>query len=178
MATNLDGNTSLRDVQRPIKQAYRDDPGKAALTLTARASMAEGGPYACSVESAQVIQEAQAHASVGGPGTAACSGDILLGALAACTQITVQMVAAGMGLSLDDVQVEVQGDLDLRGTLGLARDVAIGFQAIRSSIGIKGLLEPEQLKTLQERTERYCVVLATLQTPPPVQVDWSYLGTD
>ena len=142
--------------------------------MGARASMAEGGPYVCSVETAQGIAEAQAHAGVGGPGTAACSGDLLLGALAACTQITVQMVAAGMGLSLDDVQVEVQGDLDLRGTLGVSREVPVGFSAIRSSVHISGELEPEQLKSLQQRTERCCVVLSTLQSPPPVQTEWSH----
>ena len=165
---------SLRDVQRPIKQLYRDDPGKAEITLKARASMAEAGPYACSVETAQGIAEAQAHAGVGGPGTAACSGDLLLGALAACTQITVQMVAEGMGLLLDDVHVEVQGNLDLRGTLGISRDASVGFKSIRSSVRIQGSLDPKQAETLKQRAERYCVVLATLQAAPPVETEWSY----
>ena len=174
MTTKKANTTNTSDVQRPIKQAYKEDASKAQITLRARACMAEGGPYACSVETAKGLAEAQAHAGVGGPGTAACSGDLLLAALASCTQITLQMVAAGMGLSLDDIQVEVQGDLDLRGTLGVSRQVPVGFQSIRTSVNVKGSLEPAQLQTLRQMAGRYCVVLATLQAPPPIETEWSY----
>ena len=178
MTTKKANTTSIRDVQRPLKQAYKEDASKAQITLRARASMVEGGPYACSVSTAQGLAEAQAHAGVGGPGTAACSGDFLLGALAACTQITVQMVAAGMGLSLDDIQVEVHGDLDLRGTLGVSRDVPVGFRSIRTSVNVIGRLEPDQLRTLRQMAEMYCVVLATLQAPPPIETEWSYQAAE
>ncbi|MCL0044168.1 OsmC family protein [Dehalococcoidia bacterium] len=144
---------TIRDMQWPIKELYKNDPTKAAVTLTARATMLESGPYACSIKTGQEIVETQARAGVGGPGTAACSGDLLLGALAACTQITVQMVAASMGLTLRDIQVEVQGDLDLRGTLGLSRKVPVGFQPIRTSIDVQGDVESAQLQSLQERTD-------------------------
>ena len=166
--------SSLREVQQPIKQAYKEAPARAQVTLTARANMAEGGPYACSVETGRAIAEAQAPAGVGGPGTAACSGDLLLGALAACTQITVQMVAANMGLLLDDIQVEVQGDLDLRGTLGLSGDVPVGFQSIRTYVHVQGDLGPKERRVLQQLSEKYCVVLSTLRAAPPVKTEWSY----
>ncbi len=104
----------------------------------------------------------------------ACSGDLLLGALAACTQITVQMVAASMGLALDDVQVEVQGDLDLRGTLGVGNQVPVGFQSIRSYVQVTGPLDPKQLQVLQQQSERYCVVLATLKAAPTILAQWTH----
>lgn len=162
----------LRSLQKPLKQAYRDDSNKAKITLVARGSQVAGGPISCSVDIGRAVYEAQAHAGVGGAGTGACSGDLLLGALAACKQITVQMVATAMGLPVTDVQVTVEGDLDLRGTLGIAPEAPVGFSAIRETITVAGDLTPEQLASLQEKAEKYCVVLQTLRTPPPVEMTW------
>jgi uncharacterized OsmC-like protein len=120
----------LRAVQQPIKDAYRADPDQARITLTARGSAADA-PVACSVDLGRAIYEAQAHTGVGGAGTAACSGDLLLGALAACAQLTCQMVATAMGLEVRSIETTVEGDLDLRGTLGLDREVGAGFTALR-----------------------------------------------
>ena len=120
----------LRAAQQPLKDTYRADPDQARVTLTARGSESDG-PIACSVDLGRAIYDAQAHVGVGGAGTAACSGDLLLGALAACAQLTCQMVATAMGLEVRSIETTVEGDLDLRGTLGLDREVGAGFRAIR-----------------------------------------------
>lgn len=163
---------TLRETQRPLKATYRNEPDKAQVTLTARASQVPGDALSCSIDLGRAIYAAGAHAGVGGHGTSACSGDLLLGALAACTQITAQMVAASMGLILDHLDVKIEGDLDLRGTLGIDPQVPIGFQAIRSTIEVAGEFTPKQLETLKEMTERYCVVLSTLRSPAETTVIW------
>ena len=118
------------------------------------------------------MYEAQAHEGVGGAGTAACSGDLLLGALAACAQLTCQMVAAAMGIEAARIEVFVEGDLDLRGTLGLARDVGAGFAAIRLRFEIDApAATDDQLTSLQTKTERYCTVLQTLTSPPQLETE-------
>ncbi|MDQ4068645.1 MAG: OsmC family protein [Actinomycetota bacterium] len=160
----------LRELQRPLKQRYRDDASAALLTLRASASP-EDSPMACSVDIGRAIYHAQAHAGVGGPGTAACSGDLLLGALAACAQVSYQMVAEAMGVPIGSLRVTVEGDLDLRGTLGLDREVPVGFSAIRVSFAVDAPdATPEQLASVGEKTERYCVVLQTLTTLPAMTV--------
>ncbi|MBM2826875.1 MAG: OsmC-like protein [Dehalococcoidia bacterium] len=165
---------SLREVQRPIKASYRREPEKAKITLTARASEMVQDSMSCSIDIGRAIYQAQAHAGVGGAGTGACSGDLLLGALAACTQITVQMVAEAMGLSLDKIDVTVEGDLDLKGTLGVDPSAPVGFQNIRSAVHLEGQATEKELSTLKELAERYCVVLATLRNPPEVEVKWEH----
>jgi uncharacterized OsmC-like protein len=162
----------LRTRQEPLKAGYRADPESGKITLVARGGQADG-PIACSVDLGRAIQEAQAHAGVGGAGTGACSGDMLLGSLAACAQITCQMVAAAMGLEVRAIRVTVEGDLDLRGTLGVDREAAVGFTDIRLAFDIDapGATE-EQLDGLRRRTERYCVVMRTLTDPPPVTTAW------
>src|SRR5947208_13853204 len=107
----------LRSIQRPLKEKYRSDPDASRITITAQGSQAET-PMACSVDIGRAIYQAQAHSGVGGAGTAACSGDLLLGALAACAQVTCQMVAAAMGIPTKRIEVQVEGELDLRVTLG------------------------------------------------------------
>jgi uncharacterized OsmC-like protein len=160
---------NLREAQKPLKDRYREDPEASRITLVARGGQGDA-PVACSVDLGRAIYDAQAHAGVGGAGTGACSGDLLLGALAACAQITCQMVAASMELPLDDVQVTVEGDLDLRGTLGVVRDARVGFESIRLRFDITA---PEasasQLEALVEKTQRYCVVLQTLTAPPSIE---------
>lgn len=162
----------LRTLQRPLKERYRQDPGSARITLTARGSQADS-PIACSVDIGRAIYAAQAHSGVGGAGTAACSGDLLLGALAACAQLTCQMVATALGIPIEHLEVTVEGDLDLRGTLGVARDVPAGFTALRLRFDVHAPdASPQQLAALAERTERYCTVYQTLTQPPPIQTDW------
>jgi uncharacterized OsmC-like protein len=126
-------------------------------------------PTECSVDLGRAIYEAQAHAGVGGAGTGACSGDLLLGALAACAQITCQMVAAAMGLDARHIEVVVEGDLDLRGTLGVDREAPVGFSAIRLRFDIDapGASDGE-LEALHRKAERYCTVLQTLREPPRI----------
>src|SRR6478736_252593 len=127
----------LRELQRPLKERYRSDPSSSRITLTARGGEAsESMPTQCSVDLGRAIYEAQAHPGVGGPGTGACSGDLLLGALAACAQLTTQMVAEAMGIKTERIEVTVEGDLDLRGTLGVAPDAPVGFKAIRTHFNI------------------------------------------
>ena len=159
----------LREVQQPLKQRYREEPTAARITLVARGGQGDS-PVACSVDIGRAIYAAQAHLGVGGAGTAACSGDLLLGALAACAQITCQMVAAAMEIPLQRVDVVAEGDLDLRGTLGVDRDVPAGFEAIRLRFELNApTATVEQLAALRERTERYCTVLQTLRQPPEIE---------
>src|ERR1700722_20050247 len=120
----------IRSVQRPLKDRYRQDPASSRITLTAHGKETDA-PISCSIDLGRAIYDAQAHKGVGGAGTGACSGDLLLGALAACAHITCQMVAAAMGIPTDNVEVTVEGDLDLQGTLGMSKTVPVGFESIR-----------------------------------------------
>lgn len=166
----------LREIQRPLKEQYRAQPDAARITLRAQ-GLAADSAMACSVDLGRALYAAQAHVGVGGSGTAACSGDLLLGALAACTQLTAQMVAANMGLRVERLEVTVEGDLDLRGTLGVDPDAPVGFEAIRTRFDVvaPGASE-EQLAKLRERAERYCVVLQTLRQPPSIEAEWRVQG--
>src|ERR1700685_2754063 len=125
----------VRSLQRPLKDRYRQDPASSKITLTARGSQS-GAPIACSVDLGRAIYNAQAHQGVGGAGSGACSGDLLLGALAACAQITFPMVGAAMGIRTEGIDVTVEGDLDLQGTLGISKDVPVGFESIRMAFDI------------------------------------------
>ncbi|MBA3431473.1 MAG: OsmC family protein [Actinobacteria bacterium] len=162
----------VRTLQKPLKDKYRNSPDGARITLRAT-SKQQDAPVACSVDIGRAVYEAQAHGGVGGPGTAACSGDLLLGALAACAQITCQMVAAAMSIPVERIEVSVEGDLDLRGTLGLAKDVPVGFTSISTQFSV---IAPgataEQLRALAEKSEQYCVVMQTLSNPPPLHTTW------
>jgi uncharacterized OsmC-like protein len=162
----------LKSVQKPLKDQYRSDASTSRITLKAKGGQTET-PIACSVAVGRTIYQAQAHAGVGGAGTAACSGDLLLGALSACAQITCQMVATAMGVPTKSIEVTVEGDLDLRGTLGVAKDVPVGFEQIRLQFDIKAPnATPEQLRALREKTEQYCVVMQTLVQPPKLESKW------
>ena len=161
----------LKTLQQPLKDAYRADAAEAQITLVAKGGEADA-PVSCSVDLGRALYEAQAHPGVGGPGTGACSGDLLLGALAACSQLTCQMVATAMGLETTRIEAKVEGDLDLRGTLGLDREVGAGFNAIRLRIEVDAPgASPEELDALARKTERYCTVLQTLKNPPGVSVE-------
>ena len=163
----------IRAVQKPLKDHYRQDRASSLITLTARGTQTDA-PISCSIDLGRQIYQAQAHKGVGGAGTGACSGDLLLGALAACAQITCQMVATSMGISTDGIDVTVEGDLDLQGTLGISKEVPVGFQSIRAIFDIRApLATPEQLNALREKTEQYCVVMQTLLHPPNIESKWA-----
>jgi len=162
----------LRSLQKPLKEQYRRDPAASQITLRAKGGQTDV-PVSCSVDLGRAIYAAEAHKGVGGAGAGACSGDLLLGALAACAQITCQMVAAAMGVPTERIEVIVEGDLDLRGTLGISKDVPIGFEGIRLCFDVAApKATPEQMSALREKTEQYCVVMQTLARPPKLQTEW------
>ena len=163
----------VRSLQRPLKERYRSEPGSSRITLKATGSQT-GAPVACSVDIGRAIYQAEAHTGVGGAGTAACSGDLLLGALAACAQITCQMVAAAMGIPVEHIDVKVEGDLDLSGTLGISKEVPVGFEKIRLQFDVRApQATPDQLHALREKSEQYCVVMQTLLHPPKIETTWA-----
>ena len=162
----------IRSLQKPLKDQYRQDPASSVITLKARGTQA-GAPISCSVDLGRQIYQAQAHQGVGGAGTGACSGDLLLGALAACAQITCQMVAAAMGIPTEGIDVTVEGDLDLKGTLGISKEVPVGFKSIRVIFDVRApQATQDQLNALREKTEQYCVVMQTLVHPPNIENKW------
>src|SRR6202522_21724 len=162
----------LRSLQKPLKDQYRNDPSASRITLRAKGAQTDA-PVSCSVDIGRAVYHAEAHKGVGGAGAGACSGDLLLGALAACAQITCQMVAAAMGITTERIEVTVEGDLDLRGTLGISKDVPVGFESIRLHFDIAASkATSEQLRALREKTEQYCVVMQTLMRPPKLQSEW------
>jgi uncharacterized OsmC-like protein len=158
----------LKAAQAPLKQRYRDDPGAAIVTLRAQGSIGDG--VTCSVETGQALVKAGLHPATGGAGMAVCSGDMLLQALVACAGVTLNAVATSLGLVVRDARLFAEGDLDFRGTLGVSKEAAVGFSAIRLSIEVEGDLSDEQLATLLKLTERYCVVYQTLRSSPPATV--------
>jgi len=163
----------IRSLQRPLKERYRSEPGSSRITLRATGSQT-GAPVACSVDIGRAIYQAEAHTGVGGAGTAACSGDLLLGALAACAQTTCQMVAAAMGIPVEHIDVKVEGDLDLSGTLGISKEVPVGFETIRLQFDVRApQATAEQLQALREKSEQYCVVMQTLLHPPKMESTWA-----
>jgi uncharacterized OsmC-like protein len=157
----------LRALQAPLKQQYRDDPGRAVITLRASGRL-DGAGVSCRVETGQAIVEAGLHPATGGTGLQACSGDMLLEALAACAGVTLRAVATSLDIPVRGGTVYVEGDLDFRGTLGVSKEVPVGFQRIRLSFELDTDASAEQLDTLLKLTERYCVVLQTLRSPPAI----------
>src|SRR4051812_6184063 len=155
----------LKATQGPLKDKYRSDPSSAVITLraTGRAS-----GLSCKVETGKALVEAGLHPATGGDGTAACSGDMLLEALVACAGVTLRAVATSIGVDIGDAKVTAEGDLDFRGTLGVAKDAPVGFMNIRLRFDIGGSATDEQKATLLKLTERYCVVLQTLRAAPQV----------
>ncbi|HVH71244.1 MAG TPA: OsmC family protein [Candidatus Dormibacteraeota bacterium] len=162
----------LRSLQKPLKEQYRTDPNASRIKLRAKGAQMDV-PVTCSVDIGRAIYHAEAHKGVGGAGTGACSGDLLLGALAACAQITCQMVAAAMGIPTKRIEVTVEGDLDLRGTLGITKDVLVGFESIRLHFDVAAPeASAEQVRALREKTEQFCVVMQTLMRPPRLSTEW------
>jgi uncharacterized OsmC-like protein len=157
----------LRGLQAPLKQQYREEPSRALITLSASGTLDQEG-ISCRVETGRALVEAGLHPATGGSGLQACSGDMLLEALAACAGVTLRAVATSLEIPVKSGEVLVEGDLDFRGTLGVSKEVPVGFQEIRVRFELDSDGTPEQLATLLKLTERYCVVLQTLRTPARV----------
>jgi uncharacterized OsmC-like protein len=158
----------LRALQAPLKDTYRNDPAKALVTLRASGSLDASG-VSCRVETGRALVEAGLHPATGGTGMQACSGDMLLEALAACAGVTLRAVATALDIPVQGGTVQVEGDLDFRGTLGVSKEAAVGFQAIRVRLDLDTDASQEQLDTLMKLTERYCVVLQTIRAATVVQ---------
>ncbi len=160
--------SELKTLQAPLKELYRSTPEAAVVTLKAEGHLGEGAT--CSVATSKALIEAGLHPATGGPGTHACSGDMLLEALAACAGVTLNVVAKALGLELRAATVRVERDLDFRGTLGVSKDAPVGFRDIRLVFDIDADLTEDQRATLLKLTERYCVVYQSLRQPPPMSV--------
>lgn len=155
----------LKSIQGPLKGKYREDPRSALITLRAE-GRATG--LSCKVETGKALVEAGLHPATGGDGTAACSGDMLLEALVACAGVTLRAVATSIGVELEGAKITAEGDLDFRGTLGVSKDVPVGFADIRLQFDLDTKASDEQMATLLKLTERYCVVLQTLRSAPTI----------
>ena len=164
----------LRALQTPLKERYRVEPEAALVTLSARGHIGEG--ISCSVRTGQALVKAGLHPATGGTGALACSGDMLLEALAACAGVTMSAVATAIGVDIRGGAVNVEGDLDFRGTLGVSKDAPVGFQSIRLTFELDSDASEEQLDTLLRLTERYCVVYQTLRQPAAVRISRTSLA--
>jgi len=158
----------LRSLQAPIKEGYRQRPETALVTLRAEGRIGEG--ITCKVETGKTLVEAGLHPATGGDGLGACSGDMLLEALVACAGVTLSAVATALGIPLRDATVRAEGDLDFRGTLGVSKDVPVGFEQIRLQFDLDTDAGEKQLASLLRLTERYCVVYQTLKHPAKIDV--------
>jgi len=160
-------SSQLKSLQTPLKQKYKDDPSSAVVTLKASGRLDAPG-VSCRVETGRALVEAGLHPATGGTGLQACSGDMLLEALAACAGVTLRAVATALEIPVRGGTIDVEGDLDFRGTLGVSKDVPVGFREIRLRLNLDSDASPEELATLHKLTERYCVVLQTLKSAPAI----------
>lgn len=159
---------ALRALQAPIKDKYRAEPDAALITLKAQGRIGEG--VTCKVETGRALVEAGLHPATGGDGLSLCSGDMLLEALVACAGVTLNAVATAIGVNLRDATIRAEGDLDFRGTLGVAREAPVGFKSIRLAFDLDTDATAEQIASLMKLTERYCVVYQTLRQSPAITV--------
>ena len=164
--------TALKAMQAPLKEAYRGDAAQALITLRARGSI-DDQSIACKVETGRALAVAGLHPATGGDGTLACSGDMLLEALVACAGVTLRAVATALGIELRDARVVAEGDLDFRGTLGVAKEAPVGFRAIRLNFNLDTDEPQERIDSLIKLTERYCVVFQTINSKPELTVSAS-----
>jgi uncharacterized OsmC-like protein len=167
--------SELRELQAPLKARYRDEPQAGVVTLRATRRVSPD-TLSCKVETGKAIVEAGLHPATGGSGLAACSGDMLLEALAACAGVTLSAVATALGVEIRDGRVLVEGDLDFRGTLGVAKDAPVGFRDIRVHFEFDADGPPETLAKVIQLTERYCVVFQTLTRPPSLAMTQTNSG--
>jgi len=161
----------LRAMQAPLKEQYKETPNAALITLKAQGRLGEG--ITCKIETGKAMAQAGLHEATGGTGLTVCSGDLLLEALVACAGVTLNAVATAIGVELRDAVVKAEGDIDFRGTLGVAKDVPVGFQNIRLTFELDTDATEEQVASLKKLTERYCVVFQTLQKPPQIETVYS-----
>ncbi|TPK90124.1 MULTISPECIES: OsmC family protein [unclassified Mesorhizobium] len=161
--------TALKAMQAPLKDAYRDDAAKALITLRARGKL-DDQSIACKVETGRALAVAGLHPATGGSGLELCSGDMLLEALVACAGVTLKAVATALEFKLGNATVEAEGDLDFRGTLGVARDAPVGFREIRLKFDLDTDEPQERIDSLIKLTERYCVVFQTINNKPALSV--------
>jgi uncharacterized OsmC-like protein len=166
---------ALRALQAPLKARYKEEPGAALVTLKASGALGEE-KIACSVQTGRALVEAGLHPATGGDGLSVCSGDMLLEALVACAGVTLKAVSTALGITLRSGTVRAEGDLDFRGTLGVAKDAPVGFRAIRLAFDLDTDASPEQLQKLVSLTERYCVVYQSLRSAPPIAVTANQKG--
>ena len=165
----------IRASQRPLKERYREQPDAAFVTLRAEGRLGEG--VTCKITTGKGLVEAGLHPGTGGDGMGACSGDMLLESLVACAGVTLRAVATAMELELADGTIKAEGDLDFRGTLGVAKDVAVGFQTIRLSFELQTDATEEQVGTLLRLTQRYCVIYQTLERAVNIDVAHTIKGS-
>ena len=158
----------LKSLQAPLKQKYKDEPESAIITLKANGRIGEG--VTCSVDTGRAIAEAGLHPATGGDGTSLCSGDMLLEALVACAGVTLKAVATAIEVDLRDAAISAEGDLDFRGTLGVAKEAPVGFKNIRVHFDLDTDADEEQLDTLIKLTERYCVVYQSISSTPDISI--------
>ncbi|MGE3146914.1 MAG: OsmC family protein [Pseudorhodoplanes sp.] len=160
---------ALRAMQAPIKDRYKSDAGAALITLKAKGALDDSG-IACKVETGRALAVAGLHPATGGSGLELCSGDMLLEALVACAGVTLKAVATALEIPLKSGQVFAEGDLDFRGTLGVAKDAPVGFRDVRLRFEVDTDAPQDKLDQLLKLTERYCVVYQTIRSGPPVEV--------
>ena len=152
--------TELKALQAPLKEKYREQPGEAMITLRAQGNLGEG--ISCKIDTGRAMVQAGLHPATGGNGMLACSGDLLLEALVACAGVTLGAVATAIGVDIKKGTITAEGDLDFRGTLGVSKEVPVGFKSIRLQFALDTSATPEQMESLKKLTERYCVVYQTL----------------
>ncbi len=167
--------TDLKNVQAPLKEKYRTSPETALVTLKAKGKIGEN--LSCSVDTGRALVEAGLHPATGGNGIQACSGNLLLEALVACAGVTLNAVATAIGVELTEGSIKAEGDLDFRGTLGVSKEVPVGFKAVRLYFDLQSPAPAEQIQTLMKLTERYCVVYQTLLKGVPVETVYAQTTT-
>jgi len=160
----------FKTLQAPLKQQYKNQPETAMITLAAKGRIGDG--ITCNIETGKALLQAGLHPATGGDGLSLCSGDMLLEALVACAGVTLKAVATAIGVTLKDGFIRAEGDLDFRGTLGVAKDVPVGFKNIRLSFTLTSDADEEQLNSLIKLTERYCVIFQSLSQPPELSVTY------
>jgi uncharacterized OsmC-like protein len=160
----------LRNLQAPLKEKYKSDPQSAIITLKAEGVLGEG--ISCKLETHSAMVEAGLHPATGGTGMLACSGDLLLEALVACAGVTLRAVATAIGVDIKSGTVKAEGDLDFKGTLGVSKEVPVGFKTIRLQFNFDSNATAEQMESIKKLTERYCVVYQTLTKGVSIQTDY------
>jgi len=164
----------LKNIQAPLKEKFRTQPGSAIITLKAKGKIGEG--ITCKIETGHALIEAGLHPATGGTGLLACSGDLLLEALVACAGVTLSAVATSIGVDIRDGIVKAEGDLDFGGTLGLSKDIPVGFKAIRLIFNLDTSATAEQIDSIRKLTERYCVVYQTLANAVRIETQYHSQG--